>query len=350
MSEKKYSLLTDSDIEKGLQDKLFQKENIALIRDNEGKIVKHLPTACFKRSIIPPTLIQINSTYIYQADIKSIIDAIIETKNFELFEDLEEKYQIVIDSLTYYKDHNKRLDELNSKSLEVSSVFDRRVERYLKNINTSKLDDLDIEQCTTMLDSYINMLFIYIISTYWIHKDKISNDTIAKNKIEKLEKNVRYIYEQLLAESNKDDKGINKISMHNSLYAKYLLEDEKGINKIEKFIRHDSRFDSVTQFMEFILRHFLKKTYSNYGYQNSYQEPARYEITIRLDKNMFDKKNKFALSFFDILEKISILKNVYNEIMDAGEIDFDKIKTYESKEAKKTLHLTAIPLALHSDR
>ena len=110
---KKYSLLTESDIETGIQKGVFQKENIGLIRDKEGRIVKHLPSTSLNNPIIPPTLVQINNNVIYQADIKPIIDAIIATKNIELFEDLEGKYQMVIDNLTYYKDHKGRLDDVN---------------------------------------------------------------------------------------------------------------------------------------------------------------------------------------------------------------------------------------------
>ena len=101
-----------------------------------------------------------------------------------------------------------------------------------------------------MIDSYINIIFIYIISTYWLHGENSSNDTVAKIKIEKLEKKVRYIYEQLLAKSSKDTKNTNIIPMHNSLYAKYLLEEKNGIDKIEKLIKNDSRFSSVTDFMQ----------------------------------------------------------------------------------------------------
>ena len=352
MGEKKYSILTESDIAEGIKQGIFQKENIELVRDKEGKIVKHLKRSCLEKTIIPPTLIQVNSTYVYQADIKPIIDAIIETQDIKLFEELEEEYQVVIDRLIYYRDHNDRLNDLNSKSLDASSIFEKRTERFLKNIKIDELGGIDIESCTTMLDSYINILFVYIISTYWIHKDKISNDTIAERKIEKLKKNVRYIYEQLLAQSQ-NDKGTERIPMHGSLYANYLLEDKNGIRKIEMLIKHDSRFSSLTDFMAFIQRCFLKKNDPGFNYQYNYQEPVRYEIDIRLDKDdksNLDIKNKFVSNLFDILEKISILKNIYYEIRDAAEIDFDKIKLYENEEANNSLHLTAIPLALHSGR
>ncbi len=349
MSEKKYSLLTDSDIEKGLRDELFQKENIALIRDNEGKIVRHLPITCLEKSIIPPTLIQINSTYIYQADIKPVIDAIIETKNIELFEDLEEKYQIVIDNLTYYKDHNNRLDELNSKSLDASSVFEKRTERYLANIDINKLGDVDIDRCLTMLDSYVNILFIYIISTYWLHKENISNDTIAKKKIINFEEKVKNIYEQLLTESWIDENNTNRITMHNSLYSKFLLDEKgDGIYKIEKLLKHDSRFSSITEFMAFISRFFIKRKNEYNSYHGESQ--VRYEIEINTSGNNDEQKSNFAEKLFEILEKIEILKNIYSEVAKVGEIDLEKIKIYADKEANKALHLTAIPLALHSGR
>ena len=356
---KKYELITESDINKGISKGIFIKELINLIRDNEGKIVKHLPQTNCKNDIFQPTLIQINNTYIYQTDINPIIEAIIKTKNIELFDNLDEKYHIVIDNLKYYKDHNDRLNELNLQSLEASSIFEQKIKKYLKNIDTNNFDDIYIEECFLMLNSYLNIIFIYIISTYWLHEDKISNDTIAKEKIENLNNQVKYIYEQLLAKStfDKKDKIHRFSSLNNSPYAYYLLEENKGIYKIEEFIKYDSRFNSVTDFMDFIHRCYFKKVDSYYDRYNNYEIPTEYKFNIKIDN--IDKKSKklsFLSSLYDVLIKIEILNNNYDELIEANKINFSEISLYgkdnvdnivllalNKNKANKTLERNSLP-------
>lgn len=350
MSEKKkYSLLTSSDIEAGLKNEYFQKVDISLIRDKEGRIVRHLPVASIKNSVIPPSIIQINNNYIYQADIYTVIEALIETRNVGIFQDISEKYQTVIDSLTYYRDHKSRLDELNSKSLEASSVFEKRVEVYLNNIDVTDIGKTDIENCITMLDSYLNVIFVYLISIYWIHDKNVSKDTISGRKISELYNLVRHIFEQLLAESSKDENGINRFPMHDSLYARYLLLEDNGMKEIEKFIKHDSRFSSVVDFMDFIKRCFLEKKSTDYDYNSQHQAFATFEIKIKLSKNdtYKNKKIKFLQGLFETLEKIKMLKNIHSELIEAGKINLSDIEVYSEPEANKALQLTTIPLALH---
>lgn len=350
MSEKKkYSLLTSSDIDAGLKDARFQKEDISLIRDKEGRIVRHLPVTSIQGSIVPPSIIQINSTYIYQADIRPVINALIETRNVGIFQDISEKYQTVIDSLTYYRDHKSRLDELNSKSLDASSVFEKRVGVYLSAIDVSDLEKTDVENCIAMLDSYLNVIFVYLISTYWIHDKNVSKDTISGRKIADLENRVRYIFEQLLAESSVNKEGANVITMDNSLYARYFLSEENGMKVIERFIKHDSRFSSAVDFMDFIKRCFIKKIDSYYDYSRQHQVLGKYEISINLSANFqsTNKKIEFSQRLFEILEKIEMLKNIHSELIEVGNIDFSAIEVYSEPEANKALQLTTIPLALH---
>lgn len=355
MSEKKqYSLLTEKDIEQGLNNGVFKKENIELVRDEEGKIVKHIKMTAIKSSIIPPTLIQINNQIIYQADIKPIIDAIIETRNTEIFEDLDEKYQIVLDSLEYYKNYNERLDELNSKSLDVSSVFEKRTDKYINNINLEELSNIDRVQFINMLDSYTNIIFVYMISTYWLHNEKVSKDTAIMRKLENLYKSVRHIFEQILAKSHKDEEGTNIIPMNHSLYAKYLLAAKNGVSHIEQLIKHDSRFISLTAFMNFINRCCFVKDEKYWDDYRGWIEPESYSINIRVDNDSLEDDIRHPLihDLFDILEKIDILRSIFTELKNANKIDVNNIKLYdeENGKANKALHLTAIPLALHSGR
>jgi len=88
----KYSLVSEQEINDGLANGVFTKENVGLIRNTTGQIVKHLKEQEVKESLIPSTLIQVHQNIIYQADLAPIIDSMIEINKTLLFDDIEEIY------------------------------------------------------------------------------------------------------------------------------------------------------------------------------------------------------------------------------------------------------------------
>jgi len=254
---KKYLGLTEKELDKGIEEGIF-KEDGTLIRHKSGEIVKirknnttnqNFPSTIFQSTNIT----NVNQTIIYQTDIRPFINALIERKDIELIENLKILYVKLLDTLEQYKSYNDGLKDLNKYSRNSLSEFESLFQKEPTKITEDSL---------TIFNSYIDILFIYMISTYKLYEKEISKDTIIKNKITNLEKTVRYLYEQKLAKSTFSD-DTNYIPMHNSLYAKFLLKDSIGIEKINKYIKYDSRFKSFSDFMKFIQKDFIKEGYNN---------------------------------------------------------------------------------------
>ncbi len=321
---KKYSLISDADIKEGIEKGEFSEESIELVRDSFGRIVKHLrKQEC--EMVLPPSLIQINSQIIYQADLKPVIEALLKTKNIEMFDDLEEKYLILLDCLEYYKNLGGRLDELNSKSLEFSSVFESRVKKYIRNFNCDKISSDEIDQFVCMLDSYINVLFIYLMSTYWLHSEKCLTDTTMKKKLDGLEDNIRTVYEHLLVKPFFRRNKEASISLDNSLYAKYVLGEEgKYLNFIRKLIKHDSRFSSYEHFMEYLLSNHLVSRERYDDFMNRYEMEHVFNLKAEA-LHASDPKHLLVNKLFDVMEKIGTLQAIFSEIECLAKLSVDEI-------------------------
>lgn len=326
----KYFLISEQEINDGLANGIFSKDNISLIRNETGQIVKHLKEQEIEDSPIPSTLVQVHHNIIYQADLSPIIDSMIEINNVLLFEDLEEIYQVVLDKLRYYKSHKQRLDELNSKTLEALSIFEKRLKRYLDGIDTENPSQDD--RFFGALDSYLNLIFIYMISAYWLHNNQLSNDTIASDKIDSLESVVRDIYKKLLINNEIDSQ-----SLQNSVYAHLYINCGSNIHLIDKLIKHDDRCTSAIDFFESFRDECIS---SDNGSTYRFNEP--------INKSALECRLKFSERLYKVMEKIGYLRNIFNELIDVGSIHLEEVD-YGDNQANKKLQLTVIPLALHND-
>ena len=310
-------IITENDIKNKIKKGLY-KEDGTVIRDNKnGQIVKILKNN-YCDSIIPTTLIQINNNIIYEADINKIINTILEIKNNETFDNLEEKYGILLDSLEYYQTHNDRLNELNKNSLEFSKIFQSKIEKYFDEIKSNDfISDSNNNKILNSTDLYINILFIYLLSTFWLHKEnQVSKDNIIVRKIEQLEKKIQNLFEQILTSSHINHENKNIINLNDSLYAFYLLDNNYDIYEIEKFLKYDRRFKSIISLYAFVKKHHIQNTYDD----NNYNNEIKY-ININISNNQINNKKNLASSLYKLLEKIQLLKNVRQEIIESGIID-----------------------------
>lgn len=325
----KYSLISEQEINDGLTNGVFFKENIGLIRDKTGQIVKHLKEQEVEESSIPSTIVQVHQNIIYQADLSPVIDLMIEINDALLFEELEEIYHVVLDKLRYYKSHKQRLDELNSKTLEALSIFEKRIIRYLDGIDTKNPSQDD--RLFGSIDSYLNLIFIYIISAYWLHNNQLSNDTVALDKIGNLESKVRGVYKELLINN-----GVSSQSLQNSVYAHLFINGGSNIHLIDKLAKHDDRCKSSLDFFE---------SFRDMCISSDYDSTHRFNGPI--NKSSLECRLNISERLYQVMEKTGYLRNIFNELIDVGSINLEEVDCGDNQ-ANKKLQLTVIPLALHN--
>jgi len=336
----KYSMITEKDIRKGLENGTFEKGGTVIKDAKTKEIVKHLKENN-NIDTIPTQLFQftqnVNHTIIYQVDIQPYIDKLIEMNNIKLLDDLYESYETIIKNLEHYKSYNDELNTLNRHSRDALSKFENNISKYINELDFNDLKNTD--SITSIVNSYIDILFIYLISTYKLYGKKLSNDTIIRKQITLLKDKITNLYMQLLVKSFKNDEEITQIpNIEQSLYGYLLFEkrnkEDLGIYQIKKYIKYDNRFSSITDFMAFIQEYTIQKINNNGSfYGNSNNLDKRYYVDVHIyDISIIENKQNFIDSLFNILEKIDNLDNIYNELKKLTDIDSKEIKSYLSSD------------------
>lgn len=312
-------VFSDSDINKGIEDGIFVNSGMLIRNTENGQIVKIINKEELNEVHIPFTLVQINNNYIYQADLRPIIESISNNRQNDIYDELEENYSIVIDSFNAFKTYGREAERVSGLCLKVSNKFDLKIRNEIKGLCIDDIESKNLSKFNSSLSAYVDILFFYIVSTYMSYRDKFSEDTVILGKLESFENNVRSLYEQLLAESwvstSNDGQASRRINMNNSIYSMYLFDDSYDIRNLERLVRHDSRFSSI-----FDVFHIYKSSYKTgrFTHEMSNSNQGRNQVAItqsgfRIDQN--SKRNSLIESLYLILEAIEHLKNIRNELV-----------------------------------
>lgn len=305
---KKYSLFSEQRVKQGIVSGEFSVTNIALVRDGVGSIVKHMKGS--GEGLIPPSIVQINHNTIYEADMGQIVNALIRERNAEVADGLADQYKLVLDNLAYYRDHGERLNDLNSKSLDASSVFESRIDRFIDTIDSFRKDG---RRNIKIIDSYVNVIFVYVMSGYWLLRGKFRNDSTSRNKLSSLEGKVRELYQELLIAKNCDE-----FALRDSVYAHLYLDKDSDIKLIDRLVKHDSRCNSSLDFFESYRNKCIEKKWKNGGSSYTTSKSDDYASNV-------DSRLELALGLYEILEKIHNINNIIDELTAAGKIDESQI-------------------------
>ncbi|SDY27850.1 hypothetical protein SAMN05216247_103280 [Pseudomonas salomonii] len=310
----KYSDLTTNDVRRLINKGEYTVELIELVRD-KGAIVRHLEAT--EISPLPGSIVSYNvyNQIIQEINLDGVIRAIAEDRNRAMSESLSIQYGNILNNLAYYRDNGDRLDGLNSKSLDAISPFEFGSMKGLGSLNDFWFDPDDTVRT---VDSYVNVLFVYIMSGYWLHGQGFSVDTTSTNKIESLESAVREIYQKLLIDYDGPGEP-DKVALINSVYAYVYLEREVDTKIIEDLVVHDGRCDTPVDFFESFSKLCLEKKWNN-G-----RDRYEYEAVDNYRKNAAGRL-KYATKLHDILTKIENVKGIIPQLHAAGEIDEASLK------------------------
>jgi len=328
--EDKVMNITEADIQKGIDEGRYRSEG-TLVRDvSNGQVVKIIPKSENSSNGIPSTFIQVNNTVIYQTDISLILKNITKYREVEIFDELEEKYNLVLDYLDSYCTYNTKLEKLNENCLESSISFDNHIRKFIQKINIKDIETENFSLFTGALDAYVKVIFVYIISTYLLHRKEFKSDKVIIGKILNFEDKIKQLYQQILAESSKNNKGIEMFDMQNTLYSMYLFNNDYNIDELDRVVHHDSRFDSALQVIGFFKEH-LKNGYFQRNHNNYYSGNQNTSISISVSTfeiPVNSKRNLLANKLLSILEDIDKLKNIREEILELESIDDKNIINY----------------------
>lgn len=301
----KYTLLSEKCVRDAVQDGVFTSKAVDIVRDGNNSFVRHLERQ--DTPTTPSSVVQIHNNYIYEADTSKYINAIIDIQNQYITGELRIKYDEIIVGLTTYKEQGSDLELLNTDTRKSLSAFGERSSQILSpKSNEPYLDDASLE----VLDSYTNLIFVYVMSGFWRFRSGFSKDSIATNKLETLESEVRSLYSWLLQNGKEYENPIGR-----SVYAYILLEKPEEIEVIGQLVQYDDRYSSALDFVS----SFSQKCIDRKGWS----EP--YKVSRLPNDACGEDRLRIALKLHDILNKISNIRSVIDELKAIGEIKVSDI-------------------------
>ncbi len=303
----KYQHLTDYQIDEKINSGEFREEGTLIRNASNGETVKVKSSKTAVSNTFPTTFLQVNKTVIYQADLTPVYEKIKNSRELQCFRDMEERYNIILDFFYSYINHENHLSELLTESLQVSAVFENRIRNYIQELNIEEVESLDINLFLGSLSAYVNVLFIYILVSFFKYKESFSKDTVIISKIISLRGQITAIYEQLLVKSTVDDEGINHLDMSNSVYALYLLDESYNVFDLDGIVKYDRRFNSALDVVHFFKRFNLETENYNHNIKKISTKVPQYT------KN--SNRIKLIDAFSKRLSDLENLENLREEIL-----------------------------------
>lgn len=305
----KYQHLTDFQIEQGIQKGDFREEGMLIRNVSNGETIKIKSMRNNETASIPQTFIQINNTTVYQADLKPLFDLIRESKNSITFGELEEKYGVLLDFFDSYITYDSHLSDLLKETISVSPIFENRIRRYIDDLDFDKIESTHIDAFIGSMSAYINVIFIYIISSFATYGNRFKNDKVIIGKITNFRNMIRKVYEQLLASSSYDNReNKHRINMRNSVYALYLFDKNYDVLRLDALVQHDTRFSSGLDVVR-----FFKDFHREQVYESQNRDTFKIQTTIPYIGHN-SKRIMLIEKINSILNDLDNLENLRTEI------------------------------------
>ncbi|MBC7204534.1 MAG: hypothetical protein H5U29_13675, partial [Pusillimonas sp.] len=235
----KFTLLNEAGIRAAVSDGLLKSETVDVIRDQKNSFVRHLKRK--DTPTIPSSIVQVVNNVIYEADTTKFVDAVIDVRRQHIVDELRIRYDEVIVGLATYKKFGTDLEDLNLEARKSLSSFGARSSQILcPKTATPFLEDSSIE----ILDSYVNLIFVYVMSGFWRFRSQFSEDPVATPKLDRLEAEVKNLYSWLLQNEQRSNHLVG-----DSVYAHVLLDKPSEIEIINQLVEYDDRYDSGMDFI-----------------------------------------------------------------------------------------------------
>ncbi|MEQ4339018.1 hypothetical protein ABNM62_11160 [Pseudomonas syringae] len=336
----RYRGISEEAVDAGIADGRFSEASVRQITDQGGRFVKHIKKPAHANSLLPASVIQVNQFYIYQTDLRPVMQAIARSRDVRIADDLSERYRLVLSKLERFLNHRRFLESLNEDAGDAAEIFALRVSPLLDKINYRRPDVPECNMLLDMLRAQVNIEFVYLLSTFWIDRESVSSDTGLPRRLEASERKISTALEQVLAYQHNPK---NRFILRDSLYGKYLVQGRDGISHLQLFLESDSRFQSFNEFIQFALNHNLEYT----GEKDFYGNPsgdASYGFNFTVDQVHFenDERHSLALGLNEVLRDIRQVRTILDELTQARTIEPEDIERESEGELAGPLSLIAI--------
>ncbi|WP_392339607.1 hypothetical protein [Moritella marina] len=300
-----YSKLSQAEIDRKVEAGDFKRDEV-VVRDNRTKqIVRFEKKSKHESDIFPNTFIQVNNNFIYQFDIKKVLDKIKEQNLKQEYSSLEVKYNILLDFIEMHDDEDDFTSEIYSNAVALSREFESKVSQLIEELDLKS--DNNVDRLVNVLKAYVNVIFSYAIFLFIKDKSKRKVKSVIDKKILALRNLITPLYEKLLmpiklVRKDFSNEMIEVPDLDNSLYIKHFTSKGFNIKLLDLLVDFDNRYQSSIDIFELCKEHnhvLQRESNSNSPY---YGKPPR------------DNSQYLAYSLYEVLVDLSKVEELINEV------------------------------------
>lgn len=255
------------------------------------------------KNLIPKTLIQVIQNNINYADTSLIIRKIIECRDQEKIQDLENSFNNIIDSLDNYRAYSVGIEKVFNNCETGANEFDNQIRRMSQEFNTESIGKENIDNFLSPAKAYLKILFTYLYSAITLHNEKVQGETVIYGKLKNFKSYIQDLLERILIPSRG-----TRLDYSKSLYPMFIYNQDFNIEYIETLARYDRRFETPLQIIRQVNSHKLNVVNYNYSIMKIDGDFGNIDIN--------DIKVKFVESLVALLSDIERLEHIRKEVSD----------------------------------
>ena len=311
-----YSELSQAEIDEKVQSGEFKRDEI-VVRDNQTKqIVRFEKKSKHESEIFPNTFIQVNNNYIYQFDIKEVLDKIKNQNLKQEYSNLEIKYNILLDFIEMHDEEDDFTSDIYSNAVSLSREFESKVSQLIKELDLKSDDDVD--RLVNVLKAYVNVIFAYAIFMFIKDRSKRKVKSVIDKKILALRNLLIPLYENLLMPFKEtwqqfSNERITVPDFEKSFYIQLFESKKLNIKALDLLVDFDSRYQSSIEIFELCKDQNYTLTSVRDSNDFNYGKPPR------------DNWDEVTYNLYHILVDLSKIEELINEV-DQLELNNEDLK------------------------
>ncbi|MBE5160246.1 hypothetical protein HJ044_23445 [Vibrio parahaemolyticus] len=311
-----YSELSQAEIDEKVQSGEFKRDEI-VVRDNQTKqIVRFEKKSKHESEIFPNTFIQVNNNYIYQFDIKEVLDKIKNQNLKQEYSNLEIKYNILLDFIEMHDEEDDFTSDIYSNAVSLSREFESKVSQLIKELDLKSDDDVD--RLVNVLKAYVNVIFAYAIFMFIKDRSKRKVKSVIDKKILALRNLLIPLYENLLMPFKEtwqqySNERITVPDFEKSFYIQLFESKKLNIKALDLLVDFDSRYQSSIEIFELCKDQNYTLTSVRDSNDFNYGKPPR------------DNLKELTYNLYHILVDLSKIEELINEV-DQLELNNEDLK------------------------
>ncbi|THB27362.1 hypothetical protein [Providencia sp. MGF014] len=282
-------------------------------------------------------------TNVYQADLSPVLSQLFCDFRDNRYNELNAKFNSLASSMKLlatfmdkddisraYEGSKEACDQCLLNITEILKALTESVHRDYEHYkypnqppykpNIIKPIDFDLDSVIKIVNGNIQSIFSYILTSFFKRKNELRKDPLITNYIDTLRDSILDLFKQTVCPHILTYQGNIEINVHGSIYGTYYLHESYPSEKLEEYLKYDSRFGTLARFIDFMKKFVVL----DYGRNYRTMDLKTLDLPVRSNSYRWN----LAESLFKVLQDIDKLEAMKNDLESIKDLNDEKIYEY----------------------